>query len=123
MITGGDLRQSRLDVGYKTFTISPWIPPWLLNKDAYAHLGSFNVFYIQSNLISKIRKAWSNALSGDYECCAGLVHIPENPIYYLDANNLNENVYRDFIYRCSYMAKHDTKLYGNGFRCFGCSQG
>ena len=23
MITGGDLRQSRLDVGYKTFTISP----------------------------------------------------------------------------------------------------
>lgn len=25
MITGGDLRQSRLDVGYKTFTISPWL--------------------------------------------------------------------------------------------------
>lgn len=25
MITGGDLRQSRLDVGYKTFTISPWV--------------------------------------------------------------------------------------------------
>ncbi|GAB3214364.1 restriction endonuclease subunit S [Pseudaeromonas pectinilytica] len=24
MITGGDLRQSRLDIGYKTFTISPW---------------------------------------------------------------------------------------------------
>ena len=95
----------------------------LLNKDAYAHLGSFNVFYIQSNLNSKIRKAWSSALNGDYECCAGLVHIPENPIYYLDANNLNENVYRDFIYRCSYMAKYDTKLYGNGFRCFGCSHG
>ena len=30
MITGGDLRQSRLDVGYKTFTISPWV--W----DSYA---------------------------------------------------------------------------------------
>lgn len=27
MITGGDLRQSRLDVGYKTFTISPWVDP------------------------------------------------------------------------------------------------
>ena len=25
MITGGDLRQSRLDIGYKTFTISPCI--------------------------------------------------------------------------------------------------
>ena len=28
MITGGDLRQSRLDVGYKTFTISPCLLPW-----------------------------------------------------------------------------------------------
>ena len=27
MITGGDLRQSRLDIGYKTFTISPWLSP------------------------------------------------------------------------------------------------
>ena len=27
MITGGDLRQSRLDVGYKTFTISPCALP------------------------------------------------------------------------------------------------
>ncbi|WP_234450160.1 hypothetical protein, partial [Enterobacter hormaechei] len=27
MITGGDLRQSRLDVGYKTFTISPCFAP------------------------------------------------------------------------------------------------
>lgn len=35
MITGGDLRQSRLDVGYKTFTISP-CPAWAnaaLKKD------------------------------------------------------------------------------------------
>ncbi|MDV1096406.1 hypothetical protein RZQ20_29770, partial [Raoultella ornithinolytica] len=36
MITGGDLRQSRLDVGYKTFTISPWAQPpthwnWIFN--------------------------------------------------------------------------------------------
>lgn len=33
MITGGDLRQSRLDVGYKTFTISPWVD--LDNGEAY----------------------------------------------------------------------------------------
>ena len=31
MITGGDLRQSRLDVGYKTFTISPWDKLPILN--------------------------------------------------------------------------------------------
>ena len=31
MITGGDLRQSRLDVGYKTFTISPWASTGLIS--------------------------------------------------------------------------------------------
>ena len=41
MITGGDLRQSRLDVGYKTFTISPcstWCPSCgklLIERDGY----------------------------------------------------------------------------------------
>lgn len=95
----------------------------LLNKDAYAHLGNLNVFDAQSNLISKIRKAWSSALNGDYERCAGLVHIPENPIYYLDANDpSNNHAYGSLIYRCSYMAKDDTKLYGDGYRCFGGSQ-
>lgn len=95
----------------------------LLNKDAYAHLGNLNIFDAQSNLISKIRKAWSSALNGDYDCCAGLVYVPENPIYYLDANNPSNNyVYNDLIYRCSYMAKDATKLYGDGYRCFGCSQ-
>ena len=33
MITGGDLRQSRLDVGYKTFTISPCIKHPSLSPD------------------------------------------------------------------------------------------
>ena len=93
-----------------------------LNKDAYAHLGDFKVLDIKSNLVSKIRQAWLSALGGDYEDCVGLVYIPENAVYYLDANNLSNHVYGDFIYRCSYMAKHDTKQYGNGFRCFGCSQ-
>ena len=32
MITGGDLRQSRLDVGYKTFTISPCVVVVLVIK-------------------------------------------------------------------------------------------
>lgn len=53
MITGGDLRQSRLDVGYKTFTISPCI--------RYRGLNSFieNAFW-QSNYEKEtmiIRKA------------------------------------------------------------------
>ena len=44
MITGGDLRQSRLDVGYKTFTISPCyiatpkhLPHWKVIKQKCEH--------------------------------------------------------------------------------------
>ncbi|GAB3216228.1 hypothetical protein GCM10027295_18870 [Pseudaeromonas pectinilytica] len=44
MITGGDLRQSRLDIGYKTFTISPCLGPPVeghtKSKKAIRHLSS-----------------------------------------------------------------------------------
>ncbi len=36
MITGGELRQSRLDVGYKTFTISPWVDDIVAKTDIFA---------------------------------------------------------------------------------------
>ncbi|MCT8168561.1 hypothetical protein, partial [Raoultella ornithinolytica] len=37
MITGGDLRQSRLDIGYKTFTISPCEKPFV-QSDGHGRL-------------------------------------------------------------------------------------
>ena len=43
MITGGDLRQSRLDVGYKTFTISP-----CYRSDAKRHLDNGYFSYCRS---------------------------------------------------------------------------
>ncbi len=46
MITGGDLRQSRLDVGYKTFTISPCYD--------YQGLGSPVSAYSRQKLISSL---------------------------------------------------------------------
>lgn len=95
----------------------------LLNKDAYAHLGDINDLNIKPNLISKIRKAWVSALNADYEHCVRLVHVPERPIYYLDKNSQEFNgVLHDLTYRVSYMAKDRTKPYGDGFRCFSCSQ-
>ena len=93
------------------------------NKDAYAHLGALKSIFCNRNLIVKIRKAWASALNGSYEECEFLVHIPQNPIYYLNRNNaFNTNVYSEFIYRASYLAKDKTKPYGDGYRCFGCSQ-
>ncbi len=95
----------------------------LLNKDAYAFLGNASDLNVNDNLISKIRKAWVSALRGDYEQCWYLVHLPENPIYFLNENNSSfSSVFNDLVYRVSYMAKDVTKPYGDGNRCFGCSQ-
>ena len=93
------------------------------NKDTYAHLGDLKSNSLDKNLITKIRKAWASALSGNYDECAGLVFVPKNPIYYLNRNNaLSTEVHSDLIYRISYLAKDKTKPYGDGYRCFGCSQ-
>lgn len=95
----------------------------LLNKDTYGFLGSHRDFDNQDNLIGKIRKAWSSALNGKYDECASLVYIPENPIYYLNVKGDDyHDVYSKLVFRCSYMAKDETKPYGDGGRCFGCSQ-
>lgn len=51
MITGGDLRQSRLDVGYKTFTISPWV------EDEVYHIQTLN------NYVSRWR-GWMQKFHG-----------------------------------------------------------
>lgn len=95
----------------------------LLNKDAYAFLGKLKSNKNDNNLIMKIRKAWGSALCCTYETSGQLVYVPENPCYYLDGNSSKfEGVYRDVLYRSSYLAKDKTKPYGDGYRSFGCSQ-
>ena len=61
MITGGDLRQSRLDVGYKTFTISPWggDKVTLNGYDTSASMGANNSFKGQA------KAGQSNSLKGN----------------------------------------------------------
>ncbi|MDI0637976.1 inovirus Gp2 family protein, partial [Escherichia coli] len=52
-----------------------------------------------------------------------LVHIPDNPLYYLDANATDYRaVYDKLTFRVSYFAKERTKLYSRDERSFGCSQ-
>ncbi len=93
----------------------------LLNKDTYAHLGRFSSTC--TNLVNKIRKAWASALRIDAQMFASLVHVPDNPIYYLDSNAQDfAQVVDDLMYRVSYLAKKETKQYGDGFRSFGCSR-
>jgi hypothetical protein len=93
----------------------------LVNADAYRSLG--NMSYHGGNMINRIKQAWASALSIPEINSDGLVHIPDNPTYKLDINASNfSQVYADVFYRLSYLAKLDTKDYGNHSRSFGCSQ-
>lgn len=93
----------------------------LLNKDNYKYLGNYQS--LSGNLASKIQKAWTSALRLDFESYRASAHFPLNPVYILDKNTFDyPNVYEDLVYRASYLAKLETKLYGTGTRSFGCSQ-
>ena len=95
----------------------------LLNKDSYYHLGGYQAS--GDNISSRVCSAWMSALRVDADVFSSLVHFPENPIYVLD-RGAPEGVFLkvkgELIYRASYLAKKQTKLYGNGSRAFGCSQ-
>lgn len=105
-----------------------------LNNDAYSHLGKFN--QRGENLRTKIAEAWASALGIDDEPSRGLVHFPrDTPVYYL---NRNTDVYFNRMFdgndddrprifakafkRLSYLAKLETKHFGDRTRSFGCSQ-
>ena len=91
------------------------------------HATVINPYYItglETGLASLIREAWLSALQlGPYPEYRTLVHIPDNPLYYLDVNNLDyKTVYDKLTFRLSYFAKERTKSYSRNERSFGCSQ-
>ena len=91
------------------------------NKDAYCHLGDYEA---ERNLRMMIVRAWYNALGLELDDYPGLVHYPENCRYILDVNDFNfEGEYNKLLNRLDYLAKLDTKAYGDGDRSFGCSRG
>ncbi|GAB1056530.1 MAG: inovirus Gp2 family protein [Shewanella algae] len=92
-----------------------------LNKDAYSHLGHYSRH--GKNLNTKIVEAWASAIGIDEFSAEGLVHFPYTPMYYIDCNALNfEIVFGAAFNRVSYIAKLETKQYGDRARSFGCSQ-
>ncbi|QYJ77933.1 inovirus Gp2 family protein [Shewanella acanthi] len=95
----------------------------LLNADAYNHLGNYR--HNGQNLSTKIVEAWASALGIDAHGVEHLVHFPEDtPLYYLNQNAPDfEETFAKAFFRLSYLAKLDTKHYGDRTRSFGCSQG
>ncbi|UPR30264.1 inovirus Gp2 family protein [Vibrio crassostreae] len=92
----------------------------LLNKDVYHSLGKFDQ---KGNLSDMIKTAWCRAL--DIKANEGdtLVHFPDSPTYWLDKNSgkFDQQV-NSLFKRVSYLAKVETKHYGDRSRSFGCSR-
>lgn len=99
-------------------SLSPWS---FFNKDAYYHLGDYEA---ESNLRMMIVRAWYSALGLELDDYPGLVHYPENCRYILDVNDFHfGDVHNKLLNRLDYLAKLDTKVFGDGDRNFGCSRG
>lgn len=93
------------------------------NKDHYAFLGNYTD-HDANNMATRLQKAWCSALKLSYPDYASLVNFPPNHKYHVDINDvmLRSPNYINFLYRMAYLCKERTKLIGNGFRNFGCSQ-
>jgi hypothetical protein len=92
----------------------------LFNNDVYNTLGRFGN---RDNLSYRIQRAWCSAVDKDMDEGARLVHFPENPTYYADRNSDDfDEQLSDLFERASYLAKAETKEYGDRSRSFGCSR-
>lgn len=90
----------------------------MLNKQAYAHIGSFDLDC--ENLYSRICHAWSSALGRHAQDTKGLIHFPDNPTTVLRRGDPQS--FQEVFYRVSYFAKQDTKPLGQGFHTLGTSR-
>ncbi len=92
----------------------------MLNYDTYRSAGAFDG--TRSGIALMATQAWLRVLNLEYFDYSWLVHFPDNPSYVLRANDPNLHIpYADCFYRLSYLAKAETKIYGQHLRSFGCS--
>ncbi|EOV9702217.1 inovirus Gp2 family protein [Cronobacter dublinensis] len=92
----------------------------LFNKDAYYHLGDYEQ---ENTLRAMITGAWYSAMGLHLDDYQGLVHFPENCRYVLNSNHPDfQYHYQDLLNRLDYLAKTETKIFGEGYRNFGSYQ-
>lgn len=92
----------------------------LFNKDAYYHLGDYEQ---ENTLRAMITGAWYSAMGLQLDDHPGLVHFPENCRYVLNSSHLDfQENYQELLNRLDYLAKIETKIFGEGYRNFGSYQ-
>ncbi|EMB8466182.1 inovirus Gp2 family protein [Enterobacter hormaechei] len=91
-----------------------------LNKDAYYHLGDFNLD--EDTLRTMISSAWCSALNLTPEEGQHLVQYPVNGKYTLNRDDVLNDIYPgDLLNRIDYLTKVKSKIFDDGNRSFGCS--
>lgn len=91
-----------------------------LNKDAYYHLGDFNLD--EDMLRTMITSAWCSALNLTPEEGQHLVQYPPNGKYTLNRDDILNDIYPiDLLNRIDYLTKVKSKIFGEGDRNFGYS--
>lgn len=92
----------------------------LFNKDAYYHLGDYEK---ENTLRAMITGSWYSAMGLHLDDYQGLVHFPENCRYVLNSNHPDFQChYQELLNRLDYLAKIETKIFGEGYRNFGSYQ-
>ncbi|MBD3896961.1 inovirus Gp2 family protein [Halomonas sp. ML-15] len=90
----------------------------ILNRDAY-HLPG-RACSPNENLLSRVSRAWHSALGEELKRQEPWIHVPKNPVYWIDREDPES--FRRAFYRASYLCKAETKQYGLGLRAFGTSR-
>lgn len=103
----------------------------LLNADAYGTLGTIPLLntinsqqFTADNMACRIMKAWASALQVNIIDAYKLVHFPEKCNYRIGIFQgvLDIAGFENMFHRMSYLAKANTKEFGNHQRNFGTSQ-
>lgn len=88
-----------------------------LNRDAFNAIGTYGVD--RRNLFSRILEAWASAQRLTVDEALGLVYVPRNASYWIDADD--QEMQDELFYRASYLAKASTKQVGSR-HSFGSSR-
>lgn len=95
-----------------------WHVVLLLNRDTWCGAGDYRD---PDSLAGMIKQAWCSALRVDAQQYSTLANFPQNPALWLDQGNASQ--LQQALARAAYLAKHHTKVSGDGERNFGCSRG
>ncbi|SDL55346.1 Protein of unknown function [Franzmannia pantelleriensis] len=90
----------------------------ILNRDVYFTIGK--ACSPNENLCSRISRAWYSALGVVWNPQEPWVHVPQNPVYWIERGDAES--FQQAFYRASYLCKANTKQYGIGLRAFGSSR-